>query len=353
MHDAPSALSRRQAALTPEVAARSSLAHRSEHADTGRELACPTCGPQVPRARFGARTGYDLARCTGCGLIFIDRLGIATTGRFFAGADDRLAPRAPRDALEYGSDPGVFDRHRAAFEAVFEERWQRLNAARPDIRRVLDIGCGHGFFLAHVAPRGAMVRGIEIDPAVAGSARERFGLAVSESPIESYATDERFDAIVMCDVLGQLADPKAALERCEELLVPGGVLLIEVPNLVGLKLPFGQSWGLPHHIWQFGPRSLSRLVAASGLQPEGWSTGVLGAVSVLDRGGPSWRDRLAWAAARRLNFGNRLMLIARKLEDADRCGRALPVVDERSGGGSTPDGGFEVRQEHSDESDRR
>lgn len=271
----------------------------------------------MPRAPFGTRSGFGLARCTGCGLVFLDRLGNAVNGRFYVDAADRLDPRAGRDAIEYWSVPAMFDRHRAVFEGFFEERWRRLNAARPGIRRLLDVGCGYGLFLAHVAARGVIVRGIEIDQGVAGYARERFGLSVSETPVEAYATDERFDCVVMCDVLEHLADPKAALERCGELLAPGGILFLQVPNLVGFRIPLGHGWGLPHHIWQFGPHSLSRLVERSGLRPEAWHTGVLGVIGVYERGGPSWRDRLAWAAARRLKLGNRLMLIARKPDDAE------------------------------------
>lgn len=211
----------------------------------------------------------------------------------------------------------MYDRHRAVFERFFEERWRRLEAARPGIRRLLDVGCGYGFFLAHVAPRGVALRGIEIAPEVAAYARERFGLAVSETPIEAYDTDERFDAIVMCDVLEHLIDPMAALERCRDLLAPGGILFLQVPNLVGLRIPLGHGWGLPHHIWQFGPRSLSRLVVGSGLVPEHWHTGVLGVIGVHERGGPRWRDRLVWAVARRLKRGNRLMLLARKPEGVE------------------------------------
>ena len=40
-----------------------------------------------------------------------------------------------------------------------------------------------------------------------------------------------FDAVSFLDVLEHLADPLAALHRARELLAPGGVLLVSVPNV--------------------------------------------------------------------------------------------------------------------------
>src|SRR5581483_5354748 len=131
-------------------------------------------------------------------------------------------------------------------------------------------------------------------------------LAVEETRIEDFRPDVRFDAVVMCDVLEHLADPRGALERCRDLLAPGGVLFVQVPNLVGFHLPPSHGWGLPHHLWQFGPRSLALLATAAGLRPQRWYTGVLGVIGVYERGGPALADRVLWWAARRLRVGNRL-----------------------------------------------
>ncbi len=283
---------------------------------SGRPVSCATCGPAAPRGLYDVGSGLALARCKTCGLVFLDRLANAASGRFYVDVADRLDPRAIREAFARRVNPAMFERHRTVFESAFEEIFAMLNTARPKIARLLDIGCGHGFFLAHVAARGVAVQGLEIDSEVAGYARERFGLAVSEAPIESFSAKTQFDGIVMCDVLQHLADPKSAIERCADLLVPGGILFLQVPNLVGFRLPMGHDWGLPHHIWQFGPRTLSRLVEAGGLKPEAWSTGVLDMVEIYERGGPTWLDRIIWAAARRLKLGNQLMMIARKPDEA-------------------------------------
>lgn len=274
-------------ALAAEAPSRAAPLDLSERADCGRLVVCPTYGPKTARVPYDVGSGLALARCEGCGLVFLDRLANAASGRFYVDVTDRLDPRAIREAFARRSNPTMLDNHRAVFESLYDERWAMLKAARPKILRLHDIGCSYGFFLAHIAPHGVIVQGVEIDPESAGYARERFGLAVSEAPVESFRTDTRFDCIVMCDVLNYLADPKSALERCATLLAPGGILFPQVPNLVGFRIPMGHDWGLPHHIWQFGPRSLSRLVEICGLKPEAWSTGVLGVIEIYERGGPT------------------------------------------------------------------
>jgi SAM-dependent methyltransferase len=274
------------------------------------EISCPTCGPAAHRTPYGRRSGYDLSRCNSCGLVFLNSVGPSIAHEFFddVTSDFKESP----DAIEYWSFPALYDRYQRVFEGYFIERWNRLRAAHQDIRSLVDIGCGYGFFLRHVQGEVPKVEGIEIDGAAAGYAREHFDLAVSETPIERYDTQQPLDCMVMCDVLEHLSAPQLVLRRCRDMLAPGGILFLQVPNHVGFRLPRGASWGLPHHIWQFNPKSLRRLVTSCGLVPEDCYTGVLGVIGAYERGGPTMKERLEWFLARKLGLGNRLMLIARK-----------------------------------------
>ncbi len=274
------------------------------------EVRCPTCGPDAERAFYGRRSGYDLSRCGSCGLVFLSWVGQSIATAFFedAAAEHKESP----DDVEYWSFPSLYDRYQSVFESYFDERWRRLRAAHGNIRSLLDIGCGYGFFLRHVDSRVPRVSGVEIDGEAAGYAHRRFDLSVTQMPIEHFVSTERYDCMVMCDVLEHLSAPDAVLRKCRDMLAPGGIIFLQVPNHVGFRLPRGHSWGLPHHIWQFNPRSLARLVDACGLIPEECYTGVLGVIGAYERGGPSMREKIEWYMARKLGVGNRLMLIARK-----------------------------------------
>ena len=207
-----------------------------------------------------------------------------------------------------------FDSGNDSLEVAQEKKKRHLAAKlllEPG-QTVLDIGCGYGFFLRHVKSVVPTVSGVEIDLEAAQYARRRFDLPVSHMPIERYDSKAPLDCMVMCDVLEHLHKPDYALRRCRDMLAPGGIVFLQVPNHVGFRLPRGHSWGLPHHIWQFNPKSLRRLVESCGLIPEDHYTGVLGVIGAYERGGPTMRERVEWLLARKLGLGNRLMMIARK-----------------------------------------
>jgi SAM-dependent methyltransferase len=137
-------------------------------------------------------------------------------------------------------------------------------------------------------------------------------MKIFNCPIESFQPDEKYDCIVMCDVLEHVLSPGQVLQHCYSLLNPGGIIYIQVPNLVGFKLPFNHSWGLPHHIWQFGKGSLRRLLEQKHFQVVGIHTGVLGIIGVYERGGPHAWHRLLWKTAHIFKIGNRLQMVAVK-----------------------------------------
>jgi 2-polyprenyl-3-methyl-5-hydroxy-6-metoxy-1,4-benzoquinol methylase len=105
-------------------------------------------------------------------------------------------------------------------------------------KRYLDIGCAYGGFLIAFAHHGAEVTGIDLDPLLLELARANFeDHGMSARLIEGDATrpeDVRdlgvFDLITANDVLEHVEDPRATIRHVGDLLAPGGVFYIEVPN---------------------------------------------------------------------------------------------------------------------------
>lgn len=134
--------------------------------------------------------------------------------------------------------------------------------------RLLDVGCGNGAFLVRMRGMGWEVHGLEPDPRAAAVARAQ-GLDVYVGTLADPAWPAAsFQAVTMSSVLEHLHDPRAALAVVHRLLVPGGTLHIVTPNVESLGAArFGAHWrGLeaPRHLTLFDPRSLARLLEASG-----------------------------------------------------------------------------------------
>ncbi len=118
--------------------------------------------------------------------------------------------------------------------------------------RLLDVGCGNGAFLARARAMGWAVLGCEPDPKAAATCHAQ-GLDVIQGDLFSRDLDgQLFDVVTISHVLEHVVDPKALLKRIYELLQPGGVLWVALPNpgSLGLRI-FGAAWrGLhvPFHL---------------------------------------------------------------------------------------------------------
>ena len=98
-------------------------------------------------------------------------------------------------------------------------------------QRLLDIGCGNGFFLASAKEAGWQVSGVEPDPVAAAVARDR-GVHVMVGTVDLLADESNcFDVITLSHVIEHVHEPQKLLESVHRLLKPGGVIYVETPNI--------------------------------------------------------------------------------------------------------------------------
>ncbi len=105
-----------------------------------------------------------------------------------------------------------------------------------DARTILDIGCAAGSLGA--ALKGSRdkrieITGIEVDPDAAARAKKKLDeviLGDVEQLAESLPS-ERYDCVIMADVLEHLRDPAAVLKRAAQALTPDGTAIISLPNV--------------------------------------------------------------------------------------------------------------------------
>ncbi|HEV2687690.1 MAG TPA: class I SAM-dependent methyltransferase [Bryobacteraceae bacterium] len=136
---------------------------------------------------------------------------------------------------------------------------------------VVDVGCGGGLVLKMLSERGLPVLGLETSEAAANSAWQRNGVAVicgdlSKSPIERGTCS----VVTMFHVLEHLHDPVGYLRSARDLLLPGGRLIVQVPNASCWQfLMFGERWNgvdVPRHLVNYRQRDLENLLEYCGLE---------------------------------------------------------------------------------------
>jgi SAM-dependent methyltransferase len=136
--------------------------------------------------------------------------------------------------------------------------------------RLLEIGCGGGYYLAVMRLLGWTVCGIEPDPVAAEVAARVAGCPVHVGTIDDAPFEPNsFDAIVCNHVIEHVYDPKSFVSSAARLLAKGGLMAVQTPNFqsLGHRLFGADLFSLdpPRHLCLFTPDSLRQLFENSGL----------------------------------------------------------------------------------------
>jgi SAM-dependent methyltransferase len=187
-------------------------------------IACPLCRnavgvPETRKTRLlNLGSPLSVSRCARCDFWY-------------------LSPRPTLDELAhvYATDPyyAADNATRGASRTRFNDaRLDRLERWRPERGRMLGLGCLEGgYFLRLAVERGWMVHAVEFSDILATHARTVLGLDVTvrRGWDLSDLGEAGFDAICS-QSLEHVLDPRETVAQCRELLAPGGLLLLEVPN---------------------------------------------------------------------------------------------------------------------------
>lgn len=154
--------------------------------------------------------------------------------------------------------------------------------------RLLEIGCGAGFYLAHMRMLGWSVWGIEVDPVAADVAAKYAGCQVHVGTLEDAPFEaDSFDVIVSHHVIEHVYDPKAFVSSAGRLLSKGGLMAVQTPNFrsLGHRLFGADIYSLdpPRHLCLFSPGSMQTLFEDSGLFSDVRTTTLTGASSLAIR----------------------------------------------------------------------
>ena len=115
---------------------------------------------------------------------------------------------------------------------LFELRLDFLLANAESGDRVLDVGCGIGWFSDALATRGFDVVGVDVSGTAIGRARARYpGLAFEVSGEDSLPFDDgAFGVAWLGEVLEHVRDGLGLLAEIGRVIGPGGLLVVSTPD---------------------------------------------------------------------------------------------------------------------------
>ena len=226
--------------------------------DKAQTFMLPRDGESDPAKLYGAASGIpgtqQLVKCSDCGMIFESpRYDAQTIIKGYMASQE----------AEHDSQ---YSMRVTSFYRALKKHARYLPACGS---KVLDIGTAGGAFLDAAKQYGYDAYGMEpsADLAARGKAR---GLKIEQGTIESHTfAPGSFDMVCLWDVIEHLPDPKSALGEIRKLLKPGGVLLINFPDIGTWQAKFAGRrfwWFISVHLHHFTEKSIRDICARTGFE---------------------------------------------------------------------------------------
>ncbi|MHC5018764.1 MAG: class I SAM-dependent methyltransferase, partial [Planctomycetota bacterium] len=220
---------------------------RIDERDARVTVPCAVCGARSAEP-FHTESGFVMARCRDCGFLYVNPRPPA-------------GHRADHHHDYLPASPEAVAAWRRMMDVVRARSVAMIRARIAPPARVLDVGCGFGFFLDAMRGAGYTPVGLEVGAPGLAECR-RLELDVRPSLLEEAGLEPAsFDVVTAFYVIEHVYDPAAFVRDCARLLRPGGLLLLRWPHstpLVRLTRGFTdlKLYDLPSHLQDFAPATM-------------------------------------------------------------------------------------------------
>jgi SAM-dependent methyltransferase len=248
---------------------------------------CPGCEATSPRQlcitrdrHYGIKGDYKVVQCATCELVFLNPMY----------EDSELAPLYP---LDYYAYEGRFHQSNGIKQLLKKLLGYAAGTKDPKFEqpgKVLDVGCGSGWFLARMREQGWEPYGVEISEIAARVGREQAGLQISQGTLlDANFPAAFFDFVRLNHSFEHMSRPNETLREIFRILKPRGRVFVGVPNHASFNARiFGRYWwylGVPVHPFGYSVGNLTALITRSGLHVETVTynsdfSGILGSMQI-------------------------------------------------------------------------
>jgi SAM-dependent methyltransferase len=232
---------------------------------------CTLCGGRLKALKYW-HVEQDLSGCVNCGAIFNQKRH-NIKGEHVSSYDLAFFDQMGRHPLMFATD--------------CSRLLKFMGLKNLAGRKIVDIGCGAGFFLDFVSEQGATAIGVELNKTVHDSIRKRGHKIYSN--INEMALDHSgtVDIAYLSHTLEHIIDPGNALSSVYSIMKAGGAISVTVPCLNSMTFLFerillslnpNSFWRIfsENHLTYFNHRSLKSVIEQAGFKDPRIFPGAIG-----------------------------------------------------------------------------
>jgi len=145
--------------------------------------------------------------------------------------------------------------------------------SRTNGKKMLDVGCGHGFLLKEMKSRGWDVEGLEVSQTGREYALRNWNIPIYSEPLENLGLPaSTFDVVTLLYVIEHIFDPLSLLSEINQVLKPKGLILLRWPQttpVVKILGPLSNKLDLyhtPYHLYDFSPKTIEKMLFLAGFK---------------------------------------------------------------------------------------
>jgi SAM-dependent methyltransferase len=199
--------------------------------------------------------------CKKCGLVYINpRMSDRDYKKFYASTLYRkLYTKKEKPDIAYEKEE-IY-----RIEKIFCYLKCKLDKLGVKEGKVLEVGCNIGYLLYLFKQRGWRCIGIEPSKNFSQYGKKKYGIKIINGFLENVKIKEKFDLIVLLQVLEHFLDVNKALKILRNHLKPDGLLYIELPNI---RKPYSNlSFFFQNaHPFTFSPNTLQSILEKNGFK---------------------------------------------------------------------------------------
>ena len=228
------------------------------------QVRCNLCTADDPRIIF-YKDGYRIVRCKSCGLVYVSpRDAFNRIVRLYSHPYFELEKFARKYRTGYRNYVADRELHAAYFRKKVREIRRHTSGGR-----LLDVGTAFGYFLEEARQAGFDGWGIDVSEYAATEAGKRLGKRILKGTLkDAELPAESFDVVTAFQTLEHLPDPLENLRHMYALLVPGGMVMLVVPDQGSwIAAVLGRHWfgyKPKEHLYCFTARTISRMLDTAG-----------------------------------------------------------------------------------------